>query len=161
MTQSHLAASVVLALSSSTPQGVIHLLSDAVKVDTSSKRSVVTITRTGRFYDPRYGEFELTQSMFDSMIKNFNDEVYGQDIFIDIAHKPEDGAGAVVKRLFTDRGRLRAEVEWFELGMSKVTKEGFKYLSAEIHPNYVSNEAGTNGQYSEFGPTLLGAGLVT
>ncbi|HAS6270556.1 hypothetical protein [Vibrio vulnificus] len=157
-----LKASGVLVLGATTTQGVIHLLSDAVKVDTgAAKRSVVTITRTGRFNDPRYGEFELTQSMFDSMIKNFNDGVYGQEIFIDIAHKPEDGAGAVVKRLFTDRGRLRAEVEWFELGINKVTKEGFKYLSAEIHLNYVSNEAGTNGQYSEFGPTLLGAGLVT
>lgn len=155
-------ASGVLVLGATTTQGVIHLLSDAVKVDAgTTKRSVVTITRTGKFYDPRYGEFELTQSMFDSMIKNFNDGVYGQDIFIDIAHKPEDGAGAVVKRLFTDRGRLRAEVEWFELGIHKVTKEGFKYLSAEIHPNYVSNEAGPDGQYPQFGPTLLGAGFVT
>ncbi|EKA4516947.1 hypothetical protein OLI59_000640 [Vibrio cholerae] len=155
-------ASGVLVLGTTTTQGVIHLLSDAVKVDAgTTKRSVVTITRTGKFYDPRYGEFELTQSMFDSMIKNFNDGVYGQDIFIDIAHKPEDGAGAVVKRLFTDRGRLRAEVEWFELGIHKVTKEGFKYLSAEIHPNYVSNEAGPDGQYPQFGPTLLGAGFVT
>ncbi|CAM2799507.1 hypothetical protein [Vibrio diazotrophicus] len=161
MIKSHLTASVVLALSSSAPQGVIHLLSDAVKVDTSNKRSVVTITRTGKFCDPRYGEFELTQQMFDSMIKNFNAGVYGQEINIDIAHKPEDGAGAVVRRLFTDRGRLRAEVEWYELGINKVTKDGFKYLSAEIHPNYVSNEAGENGQYPEFGPTLLGAGLVT
>ncbi|AYV20500.1 hypothetical protein [Vibrio mediterranei] len=161
MFKSHLAASVVLALSSSTAQGVIHLLSDAVKVDTSNKRSIVTITRTGTFHDPRYGEFELTQQMFDSMIKNFNEGVFGQEINIDIAHKPEDGAGAVVRRLFTDRGRLRAEVEWYELGINKVTKDGFKYLSAEIHPNYVSNEAGQDGKYQQFGPTLLGAGLVT
>lgn len=158
-----LSASVVLALSAAQPSGAIHLLSDAVKVDTGStnKRTVVTITRTGKFYDPRYGEFELTQQMFDSLVKNFNENVYGQEINIDIAHQPENGAGAVVRRLFTDRGRLRAEVEWYELGVSKVTKEGFKYLSAEIHPNYVSNEAGQDGQYQEFGPTLLGAGLVT
>jgi len=131
-------ASVVLELKAAQPDGVIHLLSDAVKVDTSSlsnngsKRTVVTITRTGKFYDPRYGEFELTQSMFDSMIKNFSENVFGQDINIDIAHQPENGAGAVVRRLFTDRGRLRAEVEWYELGVNKVLKEGFKYLSAEI-----------------------------
>ncbi|KFA98787.1 hypothetical protein [Vibrio sp. ER1A] len=161
MVKTHLAASIVLALSSSAPQGVVHVLSDAVKVDTNSKRSVVTITRTGKFNDPRYGEFELTQAMFDSMIKNFNANVYGQEINIDIAHLPENGAGAVVRRLFTDRGRLRAEVEWYELGVNKVQKEGFKYLSAEIHPNYESNEADGNGQYQQFGPTLLGAGLVT
>ncbi|WP_237582883.1 hypothetical protein [Photobacterium halotolerans] len=71
--------------------------------------SVVTITRTGKFYDPRYGEFELTQQMFDALVKNFNENVYGQEINIDIAHQPEYGAGAVVRRLFTDRGRLRAE----------------------------------------------------
>ncbi|MEI8634726.1 hypothetical protein P4S72_27175 [Vibrio sp. PP-XX7] len=159
--KSGLASGIVLAFSSTTPEGVIHLLSDAVKVDASTKRSVVTITRTGKFYDPRYGEFELTQPMFDSLIKNFNDNVYGQEINIDIAHQPENGAGAVVKRLFTDRGRLRAEVAWYELGVNKVQKEGFKYLSAEIHPNYVSNEAGADGQYQQFGPTLLGAGLVT
>ncbi|WP_027252099.1 hypothetical protein [Photobacterium halotolerans] len=152
--QSFLSASVVLALSAAPASGAIHLLSDAVKVDThsSSKRSVVTITRTGKFYDPRYGEFELTQQMFDALVKNFNENVYGQEINIDIAHQPENGAGAVVRRLFTDRGRLRAEVEWYELGISKVTKEGFKYLSAEIHPNYVSNEQGQNGQYQEFDP---------
>ena len=66
------------------------------------------------------------------MIKNFSENVFGQDINIDIAHQPENGAGAVVRRLFTDRGRLRAEVEWYELGVNKVLKEGFKYLSAEI-----------------------------
>ncbi|WP_299017470.1 hypothetical protein [uncultured Photobacterium sp.] len=158
-----LKASVVLALSAVQHDGAIHLLSDAVKVDTNSsnKRTTVTITRTGKFYDPRYGEFELTQSMFDSLIKNFNENVFGQEINIDIAHQPENGAGAVVRRLFTDRGRLRAEVEWYELGVNKVTKEGFKYLSAEIHPNFVSNEVGDDGERHAFGPTLLGAGLVT
>lgn len=156
-------ASVVLALSAAQHDGAIHLLSHAVKVDTNSsnKRTVVTITRTGKFFDPRYGEFERTQPMFDSMIKNFNENVFGQDIKIDIAHLPENGAGAVVRRLFTDRGRLRAEVEWYELGVNKVLKEGFKYLSAEIHPNYVSNELAEDGERKQFGPTLLGAGLVT
>ena len=156
-----LKAAGILTLGAAAPTGVIHLLSDAVKVDTNKTRSVVTLTRAGRFNDPRYGEFELTQAMFNSMIKNFNENVFGQEINIDIAHKPEEGAGAVVKRLFTDRGRLRAEVEWYELGINKVTKDGFKYLSAEIHPNYESNEADSSGNYKQFGATLLGAGLVT
>lgn len=43
-------ASGVLVLGATTTQGVIHLLSDAVKVDAgTTKRSVVTITRTGKF----------------------------------------------------------------------------------------------------------------
>uniref|UniRef100_UPI003F58E2E8 hypothetical protein n=1 Tax=Vibrio cholerae TaxID=666 RepID=UPI003F58E2E8 len=144
-----------MVLGATTTQGVIHLLSDAVKVDAgTTKRSVVTITRTGKFYDPRYGEFELTQSMFDSMIKNFNDGVYGQDIFIDIAHKPEDGAGAVVKRLFTDRGRLRAEVEWFELGIHKVTKEGFSIFLPKYIPTMSATRHLPRWPIPQFGPTL-------
>ncbi|MEL6115326.1 hypothetical protein P0Y67_08925 [Photobacterium sp. SP02] len=79
--QSFLSVSVVLALSAASASRAIHLLADAVKVDThsSSKRSVVTITRTGKFYDPRYSEFELTQQMFDDLVKNFNENVYGQN----------------------------------------------------------------------------------
>lgn len=86
MKRSYLAAGVILALSSSAPQGVIYLLSDAVKVDTSTKRSIVTITRTGKFNDPRYGEFELTQQMFDSMTCNFNQGVLGQVNPFALAH---------------------------------------------------------------------------
>ncbi len=151
----------ILQLEAAASTGVIHFLSDLVKVESGQQRTTVTVTRTGKFFDPRYGEFELTEAMFQSIIKNFNEGTFGQDINIDIAHKPENGAGAVVKRLFTDRGRLRAEVEWYELGVSAVQKQGFKYLSAEIHPNFKSNEADDGGSFQEFGPTLLGAGLVT
>lgn len=163
MKKTYLAASVVLALSAAKEHdGVIHFLSDLVSVDAgfANKLTTVTITRTGRFYDKRYGDFELTQQMFESIIKNFDENVYGQDINIDIAHKPEDGAAGVIRKLFIDAGRLRAEVQWYELGVNKIKKEGFKYLSAEIHPNFVSNEVDDEGNRKAFGPTLLGSGLV-
>lgn len=162
MKKTYLADSLVFALSDAKPDGVSHFLSDVVSVapGSASKLTTVTITRIGSFYDNRYGDFKLTQQMFESIIKNFNDNVYGQDINIDIAHRPDGGAAGVVTQLFIDTGRLRAVVRWNELGVNKITKYGFKYLSAEIHPNFVSNELDNEGNRKSFGPTLLGAGLV-
>lgn len=59
----------------------------------------VAITRTGRFNDPRYGEFEISRAMLLTMVDNFNKRVFGQDVFIDVAHKPNDGGAAKVLKL--------------------------------------------------------------
>ena len=37
----------------------------------------VTITRTGQFHDPRYGQFEITPAMLSDMVKNFDAQTYG------------------------------------------------------------------------------------
>ncbi len=118
-----LKASGVLVLGATTTQWVIHLLSDAVKVDTGAeKRSVVTITRTGRFNDPRYGEFELIQSMFDSMIKNFNDGFYGREIFIDIA----EGLSDEVKKELKETSAL-ISVDMSDEQVTKLTENQIKH----------------------------------
>lgn len=145
----------VLKLEASTHKDVIRLLSSSVSVDTDKKTSVVTISRTGTFTDPRYGEFTLSSEMFEHMVNNFNTGVFGQDIAIDVAHKPENGAAGFVRKLFTDRNRLRAEVEWTAYGADAVRNKGYKYLSAEIHPNFTDNE-----HQKQHGVTLLGAGVV-
>ncbi|MDH5394503.1 MAG: phage protease, partial [Gammaproteobacteria bacterium] len=121
------------------------------------KTITLTVTRTGRFHDPRYGEFDITKDMLLSMVKNFDANVYGQRIMLDVAHKPENGAAAVFKRLFVERGnKLRAEVQLTEFGIDAVKNKGFIYVSAEFHDDYTDNE-----QRAHHGPTLLGAGLTT
>jgi len=117
--------------------------------------SWVTITRTGKFRDPRYGEFEITREMLLSMVGNFDKKVYGQDVFIDVAHKPQDGAAGKVLRLTVEGDRLRALVEWTPLGVAAIKERGYQYLSAEYHENWQDNETMT-----QYGPVLLGAGLV-
>lgn len=151
----------IVRLSESKTGQIVRLFDDKCFVDAkklsveAGEISVVTITRQGTFTDPRYGEVSLTQEMFESLITNFNNNSYGQDIFLDLSHEPANGAAATVKRLFTDGKKLCAEVEWYQFGIDAVKKKGMKYLSAEIHPNYIDNETG-----QEYGPTLLGAALT-
>jgi len=126
-----------------------------VSLQDGRKRSVATVTRTGRFRDPRYGEFEITREMLLSMVRNFEQGTYGQDVFVDVSHRPEDGAAAKVTALSVEGERLRATLEWTPYGVEAVRDRGYQYLSAEYVPNFTDNESG-----QAHGPLLLGAGLT-
>ncbi|MDD2664367.1 MAG: phage protease [Dechloromonas sp.] len=118
--------------------------------------SWVTVTRTGKFFDRRYGEFEITRQMLSEMVKNFEAGTYGQDIFFDVSHEPDKGAAAKLLKLTIEGDRLRALVEWTPYGVKAVKERGFRYLSAEFHENWQDNE-----QRATHGCVLLGAGLTT
>jgi hypothetical protein len=89
------------------------------------------------------------------MVQNFDKRVLGQDVFIDVAHKPSDGAAAKILKLAVENGRLRALVEWTSFGVSAVKDRGFHYLSAEFHEQWTDNE-----KKLQHGCVLLGAGLT-
>lgn len=136
--------------------GAIRFMSGLhVTLEEGKAATWVTITRTGKFTDPRYGEFEISRSMLLMMVENFNKRVFGQDIFIDVAHKPNDGAAAKVLKLSVEGERLRALCEWTPMGMEAIQQKGYRYLSIEYHEHYKDNETGT-----DFGPVMMGAGLV-
>jgi len=139
-------------------QGAKRLICDRVDARSlaEGKTITLTVTRTGTFYDPRYGEFEITKDMLLSMVKNFDADVYGQAIMLDVAHKPEDGSAAIFKRVFVDGHKLRAEVKLSAYGIDAIKNKNFIYVSAEFHDDYVDNE-----KRQSHGPTLLGAGLTT
>lgn len=118
--------------------------------------SWVTVTRTGKFFDRRYGEFEITRAMLAEMVANFDAGTYGQEIFLDVSHEPDKGAAAKVVKLTIEGDRLRALVEWTPYGVEAVKGRGFRYLSAEFHENWQDNE-----QRATHGCVLLGAGLTT
>lgn len=122
---------------------------------TEQGRRAVTITRTGQFHDPRYGDFEITPAMLADMVRNFDARAYGQDIFIDVAHRPEDGAAGRIARLFVEGDRLMAEVDWTSYGRDAIADRGYQYLSAEFVENFTDNE-----KRKSHGTVLLGAGLT-
>lgn len=153
--QSLRARHILLAETEAAP-GRVRFLSMPVVLAEGAKSTWVTVTRTGRFTDPRYGEFEITPTMLGQMVANFDRRVLGQDVFLDVAHKPSDGAAARFVKLAVENGRLRALAEWTEFGQEAVRKRGFTYLSAEYHENWRDNEKG-----AEHGCVLLGAGLTT
>lgn len=136
--------------------GVMRALSGLhVNLEEGATTSWVTVTRTGSFRDPRYGEFYITKPMLLSMVENFNARVFGQDVFIDVAHNPSGGAAGKITRLSVEGDRLRALVEWTPFGLTSIREKGYRYLSAEYHEDWEDNET-----RKKHGPTLLGAGLV-
>lgn len=145
----------IFKLSQDTPGRVIRMLSGMAELPEGKATSWVTITREGSFTDPRYDRFEITREMLLSMVRNFDAGVVGTDIFLDVDHKPGDGAAAKICKLAVEGGRLRALVEWTPFGRSAVKDRGFRYLSAEFSDNWKDNEQGRS-----HGPVLLGAGLT-
>ncbi|UUZ68088.1 phage protease [Polaromonas sp. P2-4] len=138
-----------------TAPGTVRFLSQAIELADDSKTTWVTITRTGDFNDPRYGNFSITPVMLAQMVSNFDKGVIGQDVYFDVAHKHSDGAAAKILRLAVEGGKLRALVEWTPFGIDAVKSRGFTYLSAEFHENWTDNEKGV-----AHGCVLLGAGLT-
>lgn len=136
--------------------GAVRFLSGLhVNLEEGKTTSWVTVTRTGKFSDPRYGQFEISREMLLSMVRNFDARTYGQDIFIDVSHNPTNGAAGKVVKLAVEGDRLRALVEWTPFGVEAIKVKGFAYLSAEFHENWQDNEAG-----NKRGCVLLGAGLT-
>lgn len=133
----------------------VRFLSQSIQLSDGAKTSWITLTRVGQFHDPRYGDFEITYAMLGQMVSNFDNRVLGQDVFIDVAHRPDDGAAAKVLSLSVEDGRLRALVEWTPFGVKSVKERGFTYLSAEYHEAWQDNE-----KKQQHGCVLLGAGLT-
>ncbi|MDP1530321.1 MAG: phage protease [Rhodoferax sp.] len=135
--------------------GRVRFLSQAVTLAEGATQTWVTLTRTGSFNDPRYGNFAITPDMLGQMVANFDTRVLGQDVFIDVSHKPSDGAAGKVLKLSVEGGRLRALVEWTPFGVDAIKQRGFTYLSAEYHEAWTDNE-----KQQPHGCVLLGAGLT-
>ncbi|HYE71577.1 MAG TPA: phage protease [Aquabacterium sp.] len=135
--------------------GRVRFLSQAVELAAGAKTSWVTLTRVGEFSDPRYGRFAITAGMLQQMVSNFDKRVLGQDVFIDVSHRPSDGAAGKVLKLAVETGRLRALVEWTPFGIEAIRTRGFTYLSAEFHEKFCDNE-----KQLQHGCVLLGAGLT-
>lgn len=135
--------------------GRVRFLGLQVELAEGATQSWVTVTRTGSFTDPRYGRFDITDAMLRQMVANFEARVFGQDVFIDVNHKPGDGAAGKVVRLAVEGGKLRALVEWTPFGVDAIKGRGFAYLSAEFHEDWHDNQQG-----DAHGCVLLGAGLT-
>lgn len=145
-----------IQLSEANPGTVRFLSGLHVTLEEGKTTSWVTVTRTGSFDHPRYGRFGITRQLLLKLVDNFDNGAFGQDVFYDVAHKPEDGAAGKILKLKVEGDRLRALVDWTPYGIEAIKSKGYAYSSIEYHENYKDNESG-----KELGPVLLGAGLVT
>lgn len=77
---------------SSPNEGTHRLLTEFDAPPAGKRFSIVTITRTGTFRDPRYGEFDITRDMLLSTVRN---------------HQPGMGAAAEIEELSVEGDCLR------------------------------------------------------
>lgn len=99
----------------------------------SDRRSTIEVLRVGVVRDRG---LVVTEEMLDDYVANWEAGVYGTEIQVDLRHDREGEAGAWVKRLYKENGKLLAEVEWTPLGEDKVSKKLYRYTSSELASEY-------------------------
>jgi phage I-like protein len=140
--------------------GSILQLSEASSQDNGPIIREMQILKTGRFYDPRYKWFEVSEKILSEMIKNFQEGVRGIVPALDYAHDSEGAAAGWIKELFLkdgDKGQkeLWGKVELTPRGQKTLADKEFGYISADFDDSYQDNETG-----KKHGAVLLGAALT-
>lgn len=95
------------------------------------KVSDVEVLRVGNIY---HGGIKVTSKMLDDYVRNFQDNVYGTDLQVNLTHNRGDEAAGWIQDLYRNGDKLMAKVEWTELGEEKITKKLFRYVSSELAP---------------------------
>lgn len=115
----------------------------------------VELAKLGTYQHPNYGSFAITRELVEQMQKNFRSNAYGQKIFVDVAHEPDDGAAAEITNLYLDGEWLKGDLELTEFGRDAITKRKFIYLSIDYADAWANPATGEN-----VGAVLFGAGLT-
>lgn len=113
--------------------------------ENENENKLIEIMRTGKWKHPTYGDLEITNNTLDNIIINFNDNVRGVNIAIDLEHGESSHKGEAagwIKRLENKNGRLLAEVDWTKLGEEKLKDKIYKYFSPEFKFIYQDAETG-------------------
>ena len=130
-------------------------VSSTIALSEGSTATREELLRTGKFHDVRYGWFEVTQDMLLSMVNNFNQGVFGQNVFVDVNHSHGNGAAAEVMSLSIEGNTLVADLDWTPFGVQMNRERKLCYLSSEYAEDYKDNETGIT-----HGPLLKGVGLT-
>lgn len=110
--------------------------------------SEVQVAKVGKFRDPRYGAFAITQASFDQWIKNFElHSIAGgrEGIPIDEDHAPEKRgetkAIGWIKKLVKKGDALMATVAWTPRGKQLVEDREYAYLSPTYGDKAIEGKA--------------------
>ena len=121
--------------------------------------SEIEVLTEGYWEHPQYGVVEITPNDIDKFVTNFNNGTRKIDIAVDQDHNPELGAAGWFKELkkVVEGGitKLKAVVEWTDMGADLLSKGIYKYFSPEFDFEYEDFET-----HEEFENVLLGGGLT-
>ena len=111
----------------------------------------------GIYPHPSYGDVDLSAGVIDTMVANFQREVYPQNLPIDCEHSKDSGAAGWIKALHRNEdGSVDASVEWNAMGKQLLAEDRFRYVSPSFRPEW-TNPA-TRETHKN---VLIGAGLTT
>lgn len=137
-----------------------HLMFELASVDMSEEQLGETefeVLKTGEYYDPRYGKFQVTQTRLENLKKNFDEKVLGVDVALDTNHEWDKGAFAWVSELYIKGSSLYAKFRNFtEEGKKLFLEKKFRYFSVEFAPFTKV----VDGKKETFGDVLRGIALT-
>jgi len=101
--------------------------------------SIIEVLRIGKILDR---DLTVTKEMLEQYVKNFQNNVYGSELQINIGHNREGEAAGWIKDLYVDGDTLMAKVEWTPLGREKIESKQFKFTSSELAPSWPDAKTG-------------------
>lgn len=108
-------------------------------------------------YTKNQGEIPITESLIDTIVKNFNDGVMEIAPFIDLDHSRAESYGQIigVKKEIEEDGNpaLFIDVEWNNRGQEMIKNKVYMYLSADIEP-YINSKTGEKTDWVLHGAAL-------
>ena len=110
--------------------------------------STIEVLRTGMIHDR---ELEITEEMMKDFIRNFEEDVYGTELQVNLGHDRGGEAAGWIKALFIkkegDITKLMATVAWTPLGVDKIKNKLYRFTSSELasqHPHHETGELMNN-----------------
>jgi len=110
-----------------------------VELSEGSKKSEIEMLRVGTIRDRG---LDITPTMLEDFVRNFQDDVYGTELQVNLGHYREGEAAGWIKTLRVSGEQLLGMVEWTELGIEKLTKKLYKFVSAEFAFDYPDADTG-------------------
>ena len=105
----------------------------------NANTSIIEVLKVGMIYGHNV---KITATMLSDFVKNFDENIYGNEIAINLNHDRGGPSAGWVKRLFEENGLLLAEVEWTSMGKEKILNKEFKFTSSELLLNFAHPDTG-------------------
>lgn len=132
-------------------------LPELAGTDPAPKAQITVARLDDKLYDPRYGQFKITQGDVDGWKRNLS-TVFGGRVAIDEDHSSDRGKGTKAVAWITglsQQGRnVRADVEFTPQGAQKIRDKEYLYVSPTFVENYRDEHKVDHGK------ALLGAAVT-
>lgn len=110
-----------------------------ITLSEDSTISDIEVLRVGVIQDRM---LEITKSMLEDYVRNFNANVYGTELQINLEHNRGSQAAGWITNLYLNGDSLMAKVDWTVLGTDMISKKLYKFVSSELAPQYPHCDTG-------------------